>query len=276
MLWAVVGTLAAYLLVCFLLAHSYLRPLRHKPGACPENLTQDHAEILGLRVSYWKGRAQPTQNVAFLIVHGYSGSPEEHFPMASHLVSLGFPVVVPELPAHATHPYPRTGLGTREHKELLAWRAHMADWFPNIPVVAYGVSMGGAAVWLASQADPKAFKAVCTEGCFATLKRATDAWFDRHFLGSRYLLYPVRVFGQWISGFKESQVQPVIAAASWKGSPCAILHGEHDRLFGGTHAQELATAAGVEVRWLKETRHAGGWAADPNTIESVLLELAQA
>lgn len=143
---------------------------------------------------------------------------------------------------------------------------------PQAPrIVLVGVSMGGAACWIASALEPKLFYAVVSEGAFARLDWASDRWFDMLLPAGNVVLRPVQWFATVLSGVSPASVAPVIDAAKWKGHHALVIQCEDDALIELKHAKELAHAAGAPTWIISVAGHAQGYsAAKPEYLERLI------
>ncbi len=269
----------AYFAICFVLAYRYVRPSRDiaaKPaGAVDLSIPGPRTEV-PVWATPGLARGNPSSDTAFLLVHGYGGNREGWAQSFQDLRSAGFEVAVPEMPAHGSSPDPVCGFGIKEARVTLATANWMRDRMgEGAKVVAVGVSMGGAACWLASEMDPSAFYAIATEDSFARLSEASDRWFDMLLPGGRYVFAPVRWFSTWLSGVDPAKVNPVEAARLWKGRPAIVLHCREDRLMASSHAERLAEAAGCPLIVIDGAGHSEGYWAAPELYLKALIDLAK-
>jgi pimeloyl-ACP methyl ester carboxylesterase len=121
--------------------------------------------------------------------------------------------------------------------------------------ILVGCSLGGAAVWLAS--DEPSVSAVVSDSAFARLDDACKSWLEKDLPGGDFLLRPVIWFGTARVGVKPSAVNPVEIARRWSPSrPALVIHGDQDRLFSVSHADDLAKASGAQLWLVTEKGHA--------------------
>lgn len=142
-------------------------------------------------------------------------------------------------------------------------------------IVLVGVSMGGAACWIASGLEPDWFQAVVTEGAFARLDWASDRWFAMLLPAGHVILRPVRWFAEAMSGVRTSSIAPVTDAAKWRGRPALIIQCEFDSLIEARHAEALAQATAAPVWTVPATGHAQGYSAAPQDYLKRLIALGE-
>ncbi|MBN9501993.1 MAG: alpha/beta fold hydrolase [Armatimonadetes bacterium] len=248
-----VGLFVAYWVGCYYLAVKYVRPGTVNESGPPDTLRSIGNPIVWATPGLAEGVGSKP---VFVVVHGYRGSQSGWAKVADSLSKRGFEVVVPALPGHDSRTDETSGFGRKESQvvvDCVAWARKQSVKPPKVYLL--GVSMGGAACWLASEKDPTV-DGVVTEGCFARLDEATRDWFDRKAPGSSVYLRPVIWFASWMSGVDPKTVNPVEAAAAWKGKPSLIIHGEDDQLFPTSNGRTLAGASGGELWIVPGAKHA--------------------
>lgn len=201
-------------------------------------------------------RTEEMRDCIFLLIHGYGGSPDAWTELAHRLEEEGFGVVVPAMRGQTVSGTRKVGFGVGEADELIA----LAEWVqkekPEAKMIPVGVSMGGAACWIAASQRPELFDAVVTEGAFARLDWATDEFLSVVTrLGPR-LLRPMMWMAEGLSGIRRATVRVDQAAAAWKGKSALIIHGRDDVLFGSRHPEALAEATESEIWWVEGANHA--------------------
>lgn len=250
MVYFFLGLGLAYFAGCYFLASRYVRPGAKNAGPPPEGFAQS------VGYNSWVSDSMQSGNPVFILVHGYGGSQYGWSDVASALRKKGYGVVIPALPGHDNRTEETSGFGIKESQIVLdgaKWIREKAG--EDTKIVLVGISMGGAACWLAAERDPK-IHAVATEGSFARLEPATKSWFDRKAPGASTYLAPVIWFAKRMSGVDPSTVNPVEAAAKWKGKRSLVIHGDIDELFPLANGEELAKAAGCELWTVKGAPHA--------------------
>ena len=194
--------------------------------------------------------SDPLVSPVFVLVHGYGGSQAGWSDVASLLHARGFGVVIPAMPGHGPLAKEQSGFAVKEADIVV----DTVEWIHNhvegdSKVVLVGISMGGAACWLATERNPS-IEAVVSEGSFARLGPATKQWLNRKAPGAHIALYPVTQMARRMTGVDPAAVNPVESAAKW-GGKSLVIHGEHDALFSTDDAREIAEAAGGDL-WIVE------------------------
>lgn len=267
------GTLAAaYLGASLWLARRLVYP-GPAQAVAPAGFT---IERLDDRTPLWIRESDPRPPVAFVFVHGLKGNAHQWVAAAEDLSRAGIPSVAPAMPGHAGSPHGAVGFGPHESRIVAA----TADWarrrWPGAKIVLCGVSMGGAACWLAAQRDPKVADAIVTESAFAHLDSAIDEWFSRGLGAFGPIAFaPTRWFANGMAGVAPASVNPVEGARAWRGRPCLVLHAGNDLLLSRKNGAQLADAAGVELRLIPGAAHAQGYATAPGPYKAWLIDFAK-
>ncbi len=240
----------AYVAGCYYLASKYVRPGTPNAGPSPEGFAQS------VGYNSWVSDTLQSGKPVFVLVHGYGGTQYGWKDVAGQLRDKGFGVVIPALPGHDNRADETCGFAVKESQIVLdgvKWIRDKAG--AETQVILVGISMGGAACWLASEQDPTIY-AVATEGCFARLEPATKNWFDRKASGASTYLSPVIWFAKRMTGIDPATVNPVESAAKWKGKRSLIIHGSSDELFPLSNGEALAEAAGTKIWIVNGAPHA--------------------
>jgi uncharacterized protein len=218
---------------------------------------------------------KPRGKTVFVFAHGYGGNRQHWSELMSGLVDLGLEAIAPAMPAHEESPDPTSGFGEKESDVVVATAQWAATRYAEKPrVVLVGVSMGGAAAWLASAKAPELVDAVVSEGAFARFDEAMDQWFRLLMPGGPTALSPVVFFAKRMSGIDPGTINPVEAAERWKGRPALVIQATNDRLILGDHAERLAAASGAPIWRIDDCAHAQGCSVSPLEYLSKLSEFA--
>jgi alpha-beta hydrolase superfamily lysophospholipase len=250
---------SGYLLLCFGLAKLYVNPPRSAPPTLKafKRVTLPSGEPVwvsdGLQAGKPKGKA------LYILAHGYRGGIAHFNEMGKALIAKGGDVILTELSGHGDSPGASCEFGVKDADVLIeAARWAEARYAKRPRVVVGGVSMGGAAAWLATGKAPELFDAVVTEGAFAKLDEVTDSWFDRTMPEGHVVFWPVKFFASKLTGIDPSTVNPVDAAKKWKGKSALVIHCEADNLMRKSYSQDMAVASGGELWLIQGAEHAQG------------------
>lgn len=272
--------LVAYLALCFLLAWKYVSPSRTLPDR-PQHAVDLTIPGPVAEIPVWctagLAAGKPKSTTLFVLAHGYGGNRESWAQALEDLNAAGYEVVVPEMPGHGASKDGKVGFGVKEADVILAATHWALERYPEDKprVVAVGISMGGAACWLASAKEPSLFSAIATEGAYARLDQAANRWFDMLLPAGHVLLAPVRWMAESLSGVRTSSVNPVEAAKAWKGRPSLVIHCANDALIDASHPKRLQEAAGAESWEILGVDHAQGYGAAQTEYLERLEDLAK-
>lgn len=248
-----------YGLAIYILAHCYVHPKVPTPPT-PSGLVDDsvitHEGPIPIWTTQSMSERRPECDTVIVMVHGYRGDRSSWKDAAHDLVLKGYEVVIPELPGHGANPDRKCGFVSKEHQvvlQVVAWARSMYSAPPK--VVLMGISMGGAACWLASQVDPS-IDAVITEGSLLHLDQTTDRWLDRTMPFGRHILGPIKNVARRIAHIKSGHVDIVYAVQQWAGRPALVIQGERDRLIPLDDAKQISDLVGCELWIVPDARHA--------------------
>lgn len=270
-----VGVVLAYLVVCFLLARGYVYPVRFTAPQPPNFCELRFAGASGADRVVWAspGLARGVRTV-FVFAHGYGGTRGDWAETMEALSQKGMGSVAIAMPGQDASPDSGVGFGLKESRAIQDTAAWVRQEFGAERVVVVGLSMGGAAAWLAGAEASHLIDAIATEGAFAQLDEAMGSWFDGILPLGSWVLRPVPLFGRMISGIDPASIRPVDAASGWT-KPSLVIHGEQDSLIPRRHAERLAQASGAAVWWVPDAAHAQCQVLAPEAYVRRLVELAE-
>jgi pimeloyl-ACP methyl ester carboxylesterase len=240
-----------YGLICFLTAVFYVAPPRFR-AHCPPELAETMIGDAPAWVSPALLNREPVKGI-FLFAHGYgSGSSRRVWAkMAVAFTQEGYGIVAPAMPAHDANRDRISGFGTKESqivRNCVLWVTERICADQRPPIVAVGLSMGGAACWLAAAQELR-IDGVVSEGAFAEFDEASDYWVDAFIPGIRWLFWPAKWMAIQMTHLDPKSIRPVDAAAARRGIPALVLHGERDRMIPRSHAERLAMVSGANL-WI--------------------------
>lgn len=266
------GFALAYLAFCARAAYGYLHPSRETYPA-PEGVLDATVGTTPVWATPGLAKGKPSR-VVFVLAHGYGGTRATWNGLLKDLQKAGIDAVAPAMPGQDANPDPTVGFGAKEARTILqcaAWaRAQGAK-----RVVALGVSLGGGAAWLASEAEPKALDGVISDASFAQFDEAMDRLFSYRLPGGAVLLKPVVLFARAMSGIDPYAIRPVDAAAKWKGRPALVIQGTADRLIVPSNGDRLSAAAGCPQWRVEGADHAQDYTTDPVGYAKHVVEFAR-
>ncbi|KFI65941.1 alpha/beta hydrolase [Bifidobacterium cuniculi] len=130
---------------------------RHSDGAATSWFLQTRQAMRlrsydGLMLHAWRldpDTAHPLPHCYAIVMHGYTGSPEETAPWALHYARLGFTVVCPAQRAHELSEGRYVTMGALERRDLMQWVNRIVAHDPQARILLHGNSLGAATVLLA-------------------------------------------------------------------------------------------------------------------------------
>ncbi len=251
--------LAIYFALCALLARNYLHPPRWtsvRPVGLAEVSIPTKAGPDPAYATPGLAAGHPSK-VVFVLAHGYGGDRAGFASLSAGLLARGYDSVAPSMPGQDASPDSTVGFGVKESQAIVdtvRWTRDQAG-ANHVRVVVLGISMGGAAAWLASEIDPTV-DGVISEGAYANFDEAMRGWFDRKAPGASIYLRPVVWFATAMSGLRPEAIRPMDAATKWRGRPALVIQGAEDNLIPRSHADRLANAAGCELWVVPGAEHA--------------------
>src|SRR5215510_2977017 len=235
-------------------AGSFLSHLvNHSVGALPGHLQGRDVEFESGSSSKLRGWLIPGRKGAGAVVltHGFRGDRRQMLGRASFLSKAGYSVLLFDLQAHGESPGKQITIGYLESRDAQAAVEFMKKNCPGEKLGVIGISMGGAAVVLASPALE--VDAMVLEAVYPDIARATADRMERYFgawgrgLGRLFIMQlPLR------AGIEKDALRPIDRVGAIK-APKLFIAGAKDRHTKLDESRELfAAAAGPKEFWVVE------------------------
>lgn len=219
----------------------------------------------GVALSGWWVPADAAKGTVVL-VHGLNRSRIEMVKKAPFLHKLGWNVLLFDLRRHGASGGTVRSLGYHERHDVIA-AADYARSRSSAPIVAWGISFGGAAATLAAAEDPQIAGLVC-DSSFRSLRDTA-----RHHLALfRSFRWWLRLVPSWPTsdiavfwmgqraGFDPDDLDILKAAGKLNGRPALFVASSGDERMPPEIAQDLARAAGAPAKTLLVTSEGHGHA----------------
>ncbi len=198
--------------------------LHHRP--C-EMVTIRSRDGLTLSGRYYHTRDGAPLDIGF---HGYRSSPFTDFSGGSELsFQLGHNVLLVDQRAHGKSEGRTISFGIQERYDLLDWVNYAIGRFgPEVSIVLYGISMGGATVLMASElALPENVRGIIADCPYSSaldiiLHVGREAPFPQ------WLIRPFAILGAKIYGGFDLNEITAAQAVERSQVPILIIHGEAD------------------------------------------------
>ncbi|MDW8106931.1 MAG: alpha/beta hydrolase [Armatimonadota bacterium] len=269
--------IGVWLLGNYLAVRASLRPPRTPFFMTPRDLGMPYQSVAfpsrdGVRLHGWWIPAPKPIGVAILC-HGYLMNRCEPLPVAKELWKVGFHCLVFDFRAMGQSEGDLCTIGDRERLDVLSAVDFVARTAPGLPIVAYGSSMGGAAVLLAAAEDPR-ICAVAADSAYARLDQAVKDWWRSALGKASPLLHATLWLGMLITRRSPRKVAPEDVIAQIAPRPVLLMHGTHDQLVPTYHAERLYRAAREpkQLWWAEGCEHVQARYERPDEFYTVLTQ----
>lgn len=211
----------------------------------------------GEQLEAWYVPQPQPRGIALMFV-GYAGVKEGALTPAAKLYQWGYSSLLVDFRGAGGSSRSDQTLGIREAEDVAAAFAYARAQWPELPVVLYGVSMGGAAVLRAMALADVRPAAIILEAVFDTLLTTTRHRFDALGLPGSPAAELLLFWGGVQFGANPFSHNPVDYAES-VDVPALLLYGEEDPWILSPEREALASALGgpVEVVSFPGQGHGG-------------------
>ena len=239
------------LTLCAVAVRSMRAPLRVAVGAPPASIGARTVSLVsgtGENLAGWFVPGIPGRG-AVLLVHGIRSDRRILASRMMFLAQAGVAVLAIDLRAHGESLGSSITFGRLEALDIAGAVAWLREASPGERLAALGISLGGAAVALATPSVP--IDALVLESVFPDIASAI-ANRMRCVVGPMHrLLTPIfMAVGTGLTGLRPRDLRPIDALAAYHG-PVLILSGSEDRLTTPSETRALhAAAPGPKALWL--------------------------
>ena len=180
-------------------------------------------------------------------VHGYTGNGAEMTEAAKQFYDLGFNVLLPDCRGHGKSEGDYIGMGWHDRMDIINWAKQISQWDPHSRIALYGLSMGAAAVMMASGEElPGNIKCII-EDCGYT---SVNEEFSYHLKNSFKLpRFPLLNTVDWLckihAGFRFKEASAIKQIRKCK-LPILFIHGGKDYFVPTEMVYKLYDAAECE------------------------------
>nr|WP_307990771.1 alpha/beta hydrolase [uncultured Niameybacter sp.] len=206
-------------------------------------------------------------NIWIVGVHGYMGNGLDMARCAKVYYQSGFNMLIPDLRGHGESEGDYVGMGWDDRLDLTHWVNLLIEKDPNIQIVLYGVSMGGATVMMASgESLPNQVKAIIEDCGYSS------AWEEFSYILKEVskvppqpVLFAANIATRVLAGYWISEASAVKQVAK-STTPILFIHGEKDTFVPFFMLDKVYEAANCEKEKLvvKEAGHAASAEMDPD------------
>lgn len=188
-----------------------------------------------------------------VVVHGYSAGPENIMMLVRmYRDSLGYNVLAPSLRHHGYSGGSHAQMGWMDRLDVLEWSRQAHDIFRDTTQVLHGVSMGAAAVMMASGEETPEYVRCFVEDC-----GYSSAWEEMIYACDKYLhkdsLFVARAERESVRRFGLDLHEASSTRQLDKcGKPMLFIHGDADALVPVwmVHKNYEAKARGYREMWI--------------------------
>jgi uncharacterized protein len=200
---------------------------------------------LGHRLPVWVAEPKSEPQGCVLLFHGRGGA--HSVARMQFVQSRGYAVLAPDFRAHGQAPDALSGFGYLEQEEVRVTLALARRLWPQTKIVAWGHSMGAAAIVFAAE-DTASLAGVILESTYSTLTRAFQNRFEHHLPDWMFpLAYGPMFMAQIRSGLWLEDIQPIQEIKQFEPARVLFVHGEMDwRVQRSEHEAFLAALPGAE------------------------------
>lgn len=225
-----------------------------------------------------EGRAEGRKLV--ICFHGYTGEGlSNHLGISKYFLEEGYSILLPDARAHGQSEGKYIGFGCLDRKDALGWiQWGIQECGPDVEILLYGTSMGGATVLMASGMElPKNVKGIVSDCGFTSPKEVFT-----HVLNEMYHLpaFPAIPGADWLNrklagyGMDECNAKRELKKAK---VPILFIHGSADTFVPCSMCHELYEACPTAKRKLivEGAAHAESYYKDMETYEKEWTRFAE-
>ncbi len=178
-----------------------------------------------------------------ILCHGYRGTPSRDFCGGADICFfLGCNVLLIEQRAHCSSGGHTITFGVNERRDVLSWCNWAAERF-HAPILLAGISMGGAAVLMASELDlPDNVRGIVADCPYTSPRAIIRRECERKHFPAALLMPPIRLSARLFGGFSLSEPVNAVEAVRHARVPILLIHGEEDDYVPCDMSREIAAA----------------------------------
>ncbi len=197
-------------------------------------------------------RENPTSDSYVLLIHGYTGNGATMLEYADYYSENGYNILIIDHRIHGNSEGEYCTMGIKESDDILNWIDFIVERNPDSRIVLHGISMGAAALMMATGDDGIEDNVVAAiEDCGFTSALDEFAYQMKERIGieARLLLKASSLYARMKAGFFYGENSPI---ESIKDSqvPTLFIHGSKDNFVPFCMVEELYNSAGCEKELL--------------------------
>ena len=216
-----------------------------KPDFTNEEWTLTSRDKLILKATHFYPDEDSGADKWVIVVHGYGGTQENSYYIATHYLKMGYHVLTPDLRAAGKSEGRYLTMGYRESVDIVDWARRIALYYPQAKIILHGVSMGAATVMMACDEEdlPKNVAACVEESGYTS---AFDLLVHQIHESLGLPAFPAMNLLDWrcqqVAGFSLNQAVPEVAEMQ-STVPILFIHGTRDALVPPAMAEQLYRVA---------------------------------
>lgn len=225
----------------------------------------------GLKQDAWYVPAARETNKTVIVVHGFNNSKKDMKAYAWMFHELGYNVLMPDNMAHGKSQGQIIGYGWNDRLNIIKWAQLLVDKNAASQITLFGVSMGGAAVMMASGESnlPKQVVNIIEDCGYSSvweeLKYQAKAMYS---LPAFLILYEVSSISKVRAGFSYGQASSIEQLKKNK-LPILFIHGDKDDFVPTKMVYDnfKASRGAKELYIAKGAQHAKSMESNPETYQ---------
>lgn len=200
-----------------------------------------------LRLSAFFYPNKETSHKYAILFHGYTGSNEEMLRWVRGFSKKNFHVLTPDFRGHGQSEGNYIGMGWPDRFDILAWIDAVIEEDSKAEIVLLGLSMGAAAVMMASgETLPNNVKVIVEDSGYSTVKKVFSHQLDEIFgLPAFPIMNAANTMTKLRAGYALFQAS-AIKQIKKSQTPILFIHGKDDTFVPFRMLDDLYNAARVE------------------------------
>lgn len=207
-------------------------------------------------------------------MHGYRDTHEAMGAIGRHYAEAGWNVLMPDHRGHGSSQGNYVGWGYDERLDLVAWINYIVRRDPEAEIVIHGVSMGAAAVLMATGGPlQEQVKAAIADCSYTTIEQAMKHTLNRRVRKALNIPAPIP-FSALFSALRKTTLRRAgydlrdaapVEAVEHSKTPTLFIHGVCDEVVPPAMMGKLYQAARCPKRflWVQDAGHAEAVGANP-------------
>lgn len=209
--------------------------------------------------------------------HGYRSEPTRDFgTFAMDIRDMGFMLFMPDQRAQGGSEGRHMTFGVNERLDAVKWCETLAEEYPGLPIILYGLSMGASTVLMASELKlPESVCAVVADCGFTTPAAICEKVLkvDLH-LPKFPIYYGAELLVRLLAGYRFDSASSVDAIKN-TSLPVLVIHGENDKFVPHSMGLEISAAADCEFLSVPDAGHGESYLYDPEGYIEAFKKLAR-